>query len=459
MFTDLSDRFTRAVKKIRGVGRLTDKNITSTLREIRTALLDADVALPVVKDFIQLVRTKALGKSVIGNIRPGDALVKVVEKTLVDTLGDQDLDLNLKTSPPAIILLAGLQGAGKTTTAAKLAHWLMKDQKKRVMLASTDVYRPAAIEQLETLATQVEATFFPSTAKEKPLKIAKKACKEAEKMSMDVLIIDTAGRTQIDEAMMQEMSQMSDLVKPIEILLVVDSMTGQNAAHIAKSFNDALPLTGVILTKTDGDARGGAALSMKMITEKPIKFVGISEKIDGLRPFQPKRIASQILGMGDILSLVEDAKTTVDKKEADRLAKKNKKGQRFTFIDLLKQLKQMQKMGGLKGMMSKLPNMGGLSKMANALMDDQKIIKMEAIIQSMTPKERNNPDILNGSRKRRLAAGSGTQLQDVNRLIKLFTQMQKSFKKMKGDKFSKNMHQMQGQLPPELLSQLPDDLK
>jgi signal recognition particle subunit SRP54 len=459
MFNSLADRLTGTLKKLRGLGRLTEENIKSTLREIRTALLEADVALSVVKDFIEQIREKALGQDVVGNIRPGDALVKVVQDQLIHVLGDEHMELNLKATPPAIILMAGLQGSGKTTTTAKLAYWLRNTQKKTVMVTSADVYRPAAITQLETLATQVEVDFFPSDPSQKPLDIAKSALNKAKTQSTDVLIIDTAGRLHIDDDMMSEISQISDAISPTETLLVVDSMAGQDAANIAKTFNDALPLTGVVLTKIDGDARGGAALSMRMITGKPIKFVGVGEKVDALEPFHPSRIASRILGMGDIVSLVEQAQHKVDKKQADKIAKKLKKGKRFNFNDFLSQLKQMKKLGGMKSLLGKLPSMGGMSKMASAMMDDKLLVSMEAIIQSMTPKERYFPALINGSRKRRIANGSGTTLQDVNKLLKLFTQMQKTLKRFKADKMMKKMGQMQGQLPPELLDKLPKDLK
>ncbi len=459
MFNNLADRLSTTLKKLRGLGRLTEENIKETLREVRTALLEADVALPVVKDFIEQIREKALGQEVVGNIRPGDALVKVVQDQLTHVLGDEHMELNLKTTPPAVILMAGLQGSGKTTTSAKLANWLKNSEKKKVMVTSADVYRPAAIDQLETLAQQIEIDFFPSDPSQKPVAIAKAALEKAKTQGIDVLIIDTAGRLHIDDEMMNEITDVSNAIDPTETLLVVDSMTGQDAANVAKTFNDALPLTGVVLTKIDGDARGGAALSMRMVTGKPIKFVGVGEKVEALEPFHPNRIASRILGMGDIVSLVEQAQHKVDKKQADKIAKKLKKGKRFNFNDFLSQLKQMKKLGGMKSLLGKLPNMGGMSKMATAMMDDKLLVRMEAIIQSMTPKERYFPALINGSRKRRIANGSGTTLQDVNKLLKLFTQMQKTLKRFKGDKMMKKMGQMQGQLPPELLDKLPKDFK
>ncbi|WP_423064227.1 signal recognition particle protein [Candidiatus Paracoxiella cheracis] len=455
MFSNLSEKLTKSINNLRGLGRLTEDNIQSALRDIRTALIEADVALPVIKDFIEQVREKALGQKVIGNVRPGDALVKVVQDELVHILGDEQSEINLKQQPPIVIVMAGLQGSGKTTTVAKLARWLKDVKKKSVMVASADVHRPAAIEQLETLAKQISVKFFETKSDQKPVNIAKAALNAAKTQFSDVLILDTAGRMHVDDALMKEIRQINDVISPTETLLVVDSMTGQDAANIAKTFNDTLPLTGVILTKTDGDARGGAALSMRMITGKPIKFVGVGEKIDALEPFHPDRIASRILGMGDIVSLVEQAQQKVDEKQAKKIAKKLKKGKRFDFDDFLTQLEQMKKMGGMKSLLGKLPGTGQLPKGAAAMMDDKLLIKMQAMIQSMTLKERHFPALINGSRKRRIANGSGTQIQDVNKLLKQFTQMQKMMKRMKGDKMMKQMKRMQGQLPPELMGKLP----
>lgn len=455
MFSNLSEKLTKSINNLRGLGRLTEDNIQSALRDIRTALIEADVALPVIKDFIEQVREKALGQKVIGNVRPGDALVKVVQDELVHILGDEQSEINLKQQPPIVIVMAGLQGSGKTTTVAKLARWLKDVKKKSVMVASADVHRPAAIEQLETLAKQISVKFFETKSDQKPVNIAKAALNAAKTQFSDVLILDTAGRMHVDDALMKEIRQINDVISPTETLLVVDSMTGQDAANIAKTFNDTLPLTGVILTKTDGDARGGAALSMRMITGKPIKFVGVGEKIDALEPFHPDRIASRILGMGDIVSLVEQAQQKVDEKQAKKIAKKLKKGKRFDFDDFLTQLEQMKKMGGMKSLLGKLPGTGQLPKGAAAIMDDKLLIKMQAMIQSMTLKERHFPALINGSRKRRIANGSGTQIQDVNKLLKQFTQMQKMMKRMKGDKMMKQMKRMQGQLPPELMGKLP----
>ncbi len=457
MFSSLTDHLTKSINKLRGLGRLTDENIQTSLREIRSALIEADVALSVTKDFIDRVHEKALGQAVIGSVRPGDALVKIVQDELTHILGDAQNEINLQVTPPAIILMAGLQGSGKTTTVAKLAHWLKEDKKKSVMVASVDVYRPAAIDQLETLAKQIDVHFFPSQPKQKPIEIAEAAIKQARTQFIDVLIIDTAGRLHIDDTLMQEITELNQLAQPTETLLVVDSMTGQDAANVAKAFSDALPLTGIILTKTDGDARGGAALSMRMITGKPIKFVGIGEKIDALEAFYPDRMATRILGMGDIVSLVEEAQRKVDQKEAHKIAKKFNKGKHFDFSDFLTQLQQMKKMGGLQSLIGKLPGTMQLPKGAAGFMDDKLIVKMGAIIQSMTPKERTFPALLNGSRKRRVSSGSGTTIQDVNKLIKQFTQMQKMLKRMKGDKMMKQLQQLKstGGLPKDLLDRLP----
>ncbi|MCH9644749.1 MAG: signal recognition particle protein [Gammaproteobacteria bacterium] len=458
MFSNLSERLSASIGKLRGIGRLTEDNIQDTLGEVRRALLEADVALPVAKQFVETVREQAIGEEVIKNVRPGEAFIKLVQDELTRVLGSKTSELNLKAQPPVVILMAGLQGSGKTTTTAKLANWLQKSEKKKVMVTSADVYRPAAIEQLKTLASQIDVEYFPSTVNDKPTKIAEAALKQAKKSFMDILIIDTAGRLHIDDEMMQEIRAISECINPNETLLVVDSMAGQDAANTAKTFNDTIPLTGVVLTKTDGDARGGAALSMRMITEKPIKFMGVGEKIDALEPFHPDRVASRILGMGDIVSLVEEAQDKVDKKQADKFAKKLKKGKRFDFNDFLNQLQQMKKMGGMQSLMGKLPGMGQLPKKAKDMIDDKLFVRMEAIINSMTPKERAFPALLNGSRKRRISAGSGTNIQDVNKLMKQFTQMQKMLKRFKGDKMAKKMKHMQDQLPPELRGKLPDDL-
>ncbi|MDF1654322.1 MAG: signal recognition particle protein [Coxiellaceae bacterium] len=460
MFNSLSERLSNTVNQLRGIGRLTEKNIEDTLREVRKALLEADVALDVVKTFTDQVKEAALGQEVMKSIRPGEALVKIVNDQLTDVLGGDNAELNLSTEPPAIILMAGLQGSGKTTTTAKLANWLKQEKKKKVMLVSADVYRPAAIDQLETLAKQIDVTCFPSNPKQKPKDIVKAAIKEAKLQFIDVLFIDTAGRLHLDQELMEELKQIHKIAQPTETLLVVDSMAGQDAANTAKAFHEAVGITGTVLTKTDGDSRGGAALSMRIITGQPIKFIGTGEKIDGLEPFHPKRIASRILGMGDIVSLVEEAEKKIDRKAAEKLNKKIKKGKSFDFNDFRDQLQQMNNMGGMKSLLGKLPNMPQMPKGAAGLMDESLLKKMEAMINSMTKKERKFPALINGSRKQRITKGSGTTIQDLNKLLKQFTQMQKMMKKMKGGKMAKRMNQlkqMQGQIPPELLDKLPKD--
>ena len=448
MFDGLSERLGQTVRNLRGVGRLTDDNIKDTMREVRMALLEADVALPVVREFIDHVKEKALGDKVLKSLTPGQALVKVVNDELTAIMGEANETLNLSVTPPDVIMMAGLQGAGKTTTVAKLARWLKEKQKKSVMVVSADVYRPAAIKQLQTVAAEVGADFFPSTTEQDPVDIAKAAIKEAKIQNNDVLIIDTAGRMHIDDEMMGEIKRLHAAVNPAETLFVVDSMTGQDAANTSKAFNDALPLTGVILTKTDGDARGGAALSTRFITGKPIKFIGVGEKMSALEPFHPERIASRILGMGDVVSLVEDVQSSVDHVKAAKLANKIKKGKGFDLDDFSEQLQQMKNMGGIASLMGKLPGMPNIPKGAMDQVDDKKMLHLEAIISSMTPKERRFPDVIKGSRKKRIAAGSGMQVQDVNRLLKQFTQMQKMMKKMKGGGMAKMMRSMKGQLPP-----------
>lgn len=430
MFESLSDRLSQSLKQITGKARLTDDNIADALRDVRMALLEADVALPVVKDFVEQVRSKALGQAVTSALNPGEAFIKIVHDELVHIMGDANDALNLATKPPAIILMAGLQGAGKTTTVAKLARLLKEREKKKVAVASADVYRPAAIAQLQTLANEVGASFIESSADEKPVDIAQRALAEANKQLADVLILDTAGRLAVDTEMMAEIQALHQTIKPIETLFVVDAMTGQDAANTAKAFNDALPLTGIVLAKTDGDARGGAALSVRAITGKPIKFMGIGEKTDGLEPFYPDRLASRILGMGDVLSLIEEAERKVDKDKAQRLAKKMQSGRKFDLEDFRDQLQQMDNMGGVTGMMDKLPGMGQIPEAAKAKVNDNQFKRMGVIIDSMTVKERQFPDLLNGSRKKRIADGSGTQIADVNRLLKQHKQMQKMMKKV-----------------------------
>jgi signal recognition particle subunit SRP54 len=429
MFDSLTERLSKTLKNLRGQGRLTEKNIKDALRDVRMALLEADVALPVVKAFVEQVRQRAIGQEVIGSLTPGQALVKVVRDELTQLMGDQCDELNLRAPAPIVVLMAGLQGSGKTTTVAKLSRWLIERQKKSVMVASCDVYRPAAIKQLETLAGEVGAQFFPSESAQKPVDIATAAVSHARKQFADVLLIDTAGRLHIDDEMMDEIKALHAATQPTETLFVVDSMTGQDAAKTAKAFNDALALTGVILTKTDGDARGGAALSVRHITGKPIKFLGVGEKSDALEPFYPDRIASRIIGQGDVLTLIEDVERTVDKEQADKLVGKLKKGKGFDLEDFRSQLVQMQNMGGVSSMMDKMPGLDMIPEKAQGMINDKEIKRMEAIINSMTPHERHFPTVIKGSRKRRIANGSGMQIQDVNRLLKQFAQMQKMVKK------------------------------
>jgi len=449
MFENLSDRLTKTLKNISGRGRLTEENIKDTLREVRMALLEADVALPVVREFIKKVKERAIGTDVSKSLTPGQVFVKIVQGELEAAMGEQNESLNLKATPPAVILMAGLQGAGKTTSVAKLSKFLKEREKKKVLVVSADVYRPAAIKQLETLAGEVGVEFFPSNIEQKPIDIANSAIEHAKKNFFDVLIVDTAGRLHVDSDMMDEIIDLHSAITPVETLFTVDAMTGQDAANTAKAFNDALPLTGVILTKTDGDARGGAALSIRHITGKPIKFMGVGEKIEALEPFHPDRIASRILGMGDVLSLIEEVEQKVDKDKAQKLAKKVKSGKGFDLEDFREQLVQMKSMGGMMGLMDKLPGMGNLSDQVKGQMDDKVTIRMEAIINSMTPAERARPEIIKGSRKRRIAAGSGTQIQDVNKLLKQFTQMQKMMKKMSGKGgLQKMMRGMKGMMPP-----------
>ncbi len=445
MFDNLTDRLSKTIKNLRGQGRLSEDNIKEALRDVRMALLEADVALPVVKDFIDRVRERASGQEVLKSLSPGQMLVKVVNDELVHTMGEASDGLNLNVQPPAVILMAGLQGSGKTTSTAKLARMLREREKKSVLVASCDIYRPAAIDQLQTLAREVEAEFFPSSTDQDPVKIAENAIDHARKHHLDVVIIDTAGRLHIDEEMMDEIRRVHDAANPVETLFVVDSMTGQDAANTAKTFNEVLPLSGVILTKADGDARGGAALSIRAITGKPIKFIGVGEKTAALEAFYPDRIASRILGMGDILSLVEEAEHKVDKDQVEKLARKITRGKGFDMNDFREQLDQMLNMGGLAGLMDKMPGMGQMPK--NAMMDDSQVHRMKAIINSMTPHERSFPAVIKGSRRRRIAAGSGTQVQDVNRLLKQHMQMQKMMKKMSKGGMGKMLRGMKGKLP------------
>ncbi len=432
MFDTLTDRLSQSLRNITGTGQLTEDNIKDTLREVRMALLEADVALPVARDFIEKVKTEALGQEVLKQLSPGQAFVKIVHDQLTEMMGAANETLDLNSKPPVIILLAGLQGAGKTTTAGKLARFLKERQKKKVMMVSADIYRPAAIEQLRSVSADVGAMFVHSETSESPIAIAQRAIEQAKIQFADVLIVDTAGRLHIDDSMMDEIKQLHAAIKPSETLFVVDAMTGQDAANTAKAFNDALPLTGVILTKTDGDARGGAALSVRAITGKPIKFLGMGEKSDALEPFHPERIAQRILGMGDVLSLVEEVERSIDKEKAEKMAKKLQKGGAFNLEDMLTQFEQMRNMGGMASFLDKLPGMGG-SGMQQAVQDanpESAMKGMEAIIQSMTVKERRNPDLINNSRKRRIAAGCGKDIQEVNRLLKQHSQMAKMMKKL-----------------------------
>ena len=448
MFESLSDRLSLSLKKISGKASLSEKNIQETLREVRMALLEADVALPVVKGFVEQVKTRALGTEVSSSLNPGQQFLKIVQAELEAVMGDKNESLDLAAQPPAVVLMAGLQGAGKTTSVAKLSRYLREREKKKVMVVSADVYRPAAIEQLKTLAMEVQAEFFPSNPQQKPIKIVNDAIKAAKKQFVDVLIIDTAGRLHIDGEMMKEIKEVHGVAKPVETLFVIDAMIGQDAVNTAQAFNESLPLTGVILTKVDGDARGGAALSVRQVTGKPIKFLGVGEKTDALEPFHPERIASRILGMGDVLSLIEEVERKVDKKKAEKLAKKVVKGKRFDLEDLRDQLQQMKNMGGMAGMMEKLPGMGNMAQMAQQNNPNSQFDRMECIINSMTPKERKNPDILNGSRKRRITMGSGTSIQDLNRLLKQHKQMGKMMKKMKGKGMQNMMRGMGGMMSP-----------
>jgi len=449
MFESLSDRLSVSLKKITGQARLTEENIQDTLREVRLALLEADVALPAAKTFVDAVKLRAVGHEVSSSLSPGQEFLKIVQDELEKVIGGENPGLNLSVAPPAVILVAGLQGAGKTTSVAKLARWLKSEQKKSVMVVSADVYRPAAIKQLETLATEVKAEFFPSNIEQKPVDIARNAIEHARKKFIDVVLVDTAGRLHVDGEMMTEIQQLHAAITPVETLFVVDAMTGQDAANTAKAFNDALPLTGVILTKADADTRGGAALSVRTITGKPIKFMGVGEKVSALELFHPERIASRILGMGDMMSLIEEAERKIDRKKADKLVRKIKKGKRFDLEDFRDQLQQMSNMGGITSMLDKMPGMGNLSQMAQQQVDNKVFSQMEAIINSMTPGERRNPDVLNGSRKRRITQGSGTQIQDLNRLLKQHKQMQKMMKKM-GQKggLQNMMRGMGGAMPP-----------
>jgi signal recognition particle subunit SRP54 len=445
MASALSDKLSRLVKEMRGQARLTETNVQDMLREVRMALLEADVALPVVRDFVARVKDKALGQEVVGSLNPGQALVGIVNRELVTTMGEGVSDLNLAAQPPAVILMAGLQGAGKTTTTAKLARHLIEKRKKKVLTVSGDVYRPAAIEQLRTVTRQAGAEWFPSSADQKPVDIARAALDFARKQYFDVLLVDTAGRLAIDEALMREIKELHAVLNPVETLFVVDAMQGQDAVNTAKAFKEALPLTGIVLTKMDGDSRGGAALSVRQITGAPIKFAGVSEKIDGLEVFDAERHAGRILGMGDIVALVEQVTAGVDMQAAQKLAAKVKSGEGFDLNDFLSQIQQMKQMGGLSQLMDKLPaQMQAKAGQVDMDKAERDIRRKEGIICSMTPLERRKPDLIKATRKRRIAAGSGVQVQEVNRLLNEFEQMQGMMKKMKGGGLMKMMKRMGG---------------
>lgn len=448
MLDNLTQRLARVMKTLRGEARLTETNIADALREVRLALLEADVALPAVKAFIAAVKEKAVGEEVIGSLSPGQALIGVVHRELTALMGEAHTGLNLAVQPPAVVLMAGLQGAGKTTTVGKLAKWLKETQKKKALVVSCDVYRPAAIEQLKTVAAQAGVDFFPSTVGEKPVDIARNAVDWARRHFYDILFVDTAGRLSIDDAMMKEIAELHAALKPIETLFVVDAMLGQDAINTAKSFDQALPLTGVILTKLDGDARGGAALSVRYITGKPIKFAGVGEKLGGIEAFHPERMASRILGMGDVLSLIEEARKGVDEQKAVEFAKKIKSGKSFDLNDFKKQIGQMRKMGGISSMLDKLPAQFAQAASQLPVGGEDKIVRrIEGIINSMTPLERSKPELLKASRKRRVAAGAGVQVQEVNRLLKQFEQMQKVMKQFSRGGIGKLMRGVKGMLP------------
>ena len=433
MFDNLTDRLSRTLRNISGRGRLTEDNVKDTLREVRMALLEADVALPVVREFINRVKEKAVGHEVNKSLTPGQEFVKIVRNELVAAMGEENQTLNLAAQPPAVVLMAGLQGAGKTTSVGKLGKFLREKHKKKVLVVSADVYRPAAIKQLETLAEQVGVDFFPSDVGQKPVDIVNAALKEAKLKFYDVLLVDTAGRLHVDEAMMDEIKQVHASINPVETLFVVDAMTGQDAANTAKAFNEALPLTGVVLTKVDGDARGGAALSIRHITGKPIKFLGVGEKTEALEPFHPDRIASRILGMGDVMSLIEKAQANIDEEKAKAMEQKMKKAQ-FDFNDYLDSMEQMRNMGGISSILNMLPGVGAKMKGQDleSMVDEKDMARKEAIVLSMTPKERENPDLINPSRKQRIAKGAGVDIAEVNRFIKQFEQSRKMMKQMTG---------------------------
>ncbi|PPI88472.1 signal recognition particle protein [Candidatus Pantoea edessiphila] len=447
MFDTLTDRLLKTFKNITGRGRLTEENIEQTLKEVSIALLEADVALPVVRNFTKCVKEKAIGQEVNKRLTPGQEFIKIVRNELILALGQDDNTLNLSTSPPAVILLVGLQGTGKTTSTVKLARFLREKHKKKVLTVSTDIYRPAAIKQLEILSNQINIDFYPSNCDQKPTCIVRNALREAKIKFYDVLLVDTAGRLHINSSMMEEIKQIHNEINPIETLFVVDAMMGQDIANIAKIFHEELSFTGIILTKVDSDARGGVALSIRYITGKPIKFIGIGEKIEALEQFYPERIVSQIIGMGDIITLIEDIENKLDGKNLENLTKKIKTGNNFDLIDFLQQLKQIRKMGNISDLIKKLPGLNNISDNIQSEMDDKILISMEAIINSMTIKERKKPEIIKGSRKRRIANGSGLKVQDVNRLLKQFTDMQNMMKKIKKNGINKISKYMKNIIP------------
>ncbi len=448
MFDNLTQRLTRAVNSLRGRGRITEENVSEVLREVRVALLEADVALPVIKRFVDSVKAQALGTEVAGSLTPGQAFIGILHKELVALMGGGHAGLSLRAQPPVVVMLAGLQGSGKTTTAAKLARWLIEQQgKKRVLLVSTDVRRPAAMLQLERLAQQVGAEYFPADAETPPPDIARAAVEQARRGVFDVLVVDTAGRLHVDEAMMDEVRAIDAAVQPSERLFVVDAMAGQDAVNAARAFSAALDLTGVILTKADGDARGGAALSVREVTGQPVVFLGVGEKTDALEAFDPQRMASRILGMGDVVALVEQVQRQVDTGEAERLARKVMTGKSFDLSDLRGQLEQLQKMGGMTAILDKLPA-AAAQQGVSPDQGDRQVRRQIAIIDSMTPRERRQPGIIDGSRRRRIARGSGVQVQDVNRLLKQFLEMQRVMKSMKGGRLRRMMGALRGKVPP-----------
>ncbi|MCP3680353.1 MAG: signal recognition particle protein [Gammaproteobacteria bacterium] len=460
MFESLSQRLVKTIRNVSGRGRLTEENIKEVVRELRLALLDADVALPVVKDFIARIKESAIGQEVMKSLRPGEALIKIVHDELIHLLGDAHSELNLKVKPPAVILMAGLQGSGKTTTVAKLANYLKNQENKSVMVVSADIYRPAAIDQLATLAASIGVEFMPTDSKQTPVAIAEKAISEARRRQIEVVLVDTAGRLHVDEAMMSEIKAIHAAISPAETLFVIDSMAGQDAARVTKAFSETIDLTGVVLTKVDGDARGGAALSVRMVSGKPIKFVGVGEKVDAFEPFHPQRIVSRLLDQGDIAGLVEEVQRKIGDSGAKKVSKKLKKGGKFDLQDFLEQLQQMSNMGGITTMLSKIPGMQQMPGKAKSKFNDEKIKQQIAVIQSMTLRERRFPALIKGSRKKRIASGSGVEVQKVNHLLREFSQMQKMMKKLSSKGGMKKMMRQMGGMPgggmPGMPTGLPD---